>query len=399
MSSDSSGIGSVPVPSKLSTEPTSWPIDAGWQTTYRVDGLEQYGGCGVVAPVIELTSGERRALKRPLHGEEFRARFKHEVSVQRDIRHKNVMPILDYDPSFQWFTMPWAPRTLSSAARGMSDEELAAVIIAVAEGLHAAHAKGYVHRDVKPSNILDLNDDPFGNPEWVVADFGIVRRPTGQTTNLKTHGAIGTPGYVAPEVALGGRNATVTARADIYSLGRLIAWATTGVSPTGFDPLEARGHWATLVGRMTDYQPDERPRDMHAVIEGVRSVLDAIRAQRYREWGQEVRSALTLNEERLLAAIFEFAWEPDEDNEEIAITTNNLTKHASSKASLRVGLRRLVELGYLADGWYRGRDEQMHTYSPTEPAWAWAKRNQERLAELLKPPAESLPPGDDDIPF
>jgi serine/threonine protein kinase len=403
MSATSSGIGSVPVPSKDPSEPEPWER-SDWESTHRADGAAQEGGYGAVLPVIHLASGERRALKHPLRADgEHQARFKREIEVQRKLVHVNVMPIIEHDPMFEWFTMPWAARTFHESARGMSDEEIAEVVIATAKGLHVAHEHGYVHRDVKPSNILDLTNVAFDVPRWVVADFGIVRRPPGQTTNIKTKHALGTDGFMAPEVALGDGNAKVTCLADIYSLGRTIAWATTGIYPERFEPLEARGHWATMVARMTAFEPDERPRDMLDVIVAVRAVVAAYRTERQRSWGQPAQSALTANDENLLAAIFEHAWDPDHDSNEIAITFNNLKEHFASKARMRIGLRRLLNLGYLTEGWYQDQHERFRTYSPAEPAWAWAKRNEGRVTVILDPPPPPRrapePPNEDDLPF
>ncbi|HET9623224.1 MAG TPA: protein kinase [Kofleriaceae bacterium] len=376
MSSSSSGVGSVPVPSGNPDEVQPWERD-GWQASYRADGPPREGGFGAVLPVIHLASGERRALKHPLHvSDEALARFKREIEVQRKITHPNIMPILDVDPAFEWFAMPWASRSFYEAARGMSDDELATAFTAAALGLHAAHRAGYVHRDVKPSNLVDLTDD-HAHPAWVVSDFGIVRRPPGQTTNLKTTHALGTDGFIAPEVALGGRTAKVTPRADIYSLGRMIAWATTGVYPARFDPLAARGHWAPLAERMTAFEPDERPGTMLEIVAGIRAVLAAQRAERHAAWGERAPGALSALEEALLAAVFEEASEPGDDGEDIAIGVEPLKRHARSQAALRVSLKHLVELGFLVEHRPRG---QPRTYSPTARAWAWAQAHAEQLA-------------------
>lgn len=403
MIASSSGIGSVPVPSRDLSDLPPWE-SGGWEASHRADGAALEGGFGAVLPVIHLATGERRALKRPLHDSaELRARFKREIEVQRKIVHSNVMPILEYDPMFAWFTMPWAHRTLYSAARGMSDDELAIVFVATARGLDAANKRGFIHRDVKPSNILDLSDDPFDARHWVVADFGIVRRPPGQTTDLKTRRALGTDGFMAPEVALGGRHAKITAAADIYSLGRTIAWATTGIYPERFEPLEARGHWATLVARMTEIEPDERPGDMLEVIAGVRAVQAAQRAERYGRWGQPSDSTFTGVDEVILTAVFEHAWDSDDETNEIAITISNLIRQFPRRAGLRIGIKRLIDLGYLREGWYHGRDERIRTYSPTELAWSWAKRNEGRMTAILErsePPNHSAELAvDDGIPF
>lgn len=391
MSTSSSGVGSVPVPSRDPDEALPWERD-GWQATYKADGPAREGGFGAVIPVIHLASGDRRALKHPLHAtDESLARFKREIEVQSKISHPNVMPIIDVDPAFEWFVMPWGSRSFYEAARGMSDDELAAVFIAAALGLHTAHRAGYVHRDVKPSNLIDLTDD-HEHPQWVVSDFGIVRRPPGQTTNLKTTRALGTDGFMAPEVALGGRSAKITPRADIYSLGRMIAWATTGMYPLRFDPLQARGHWAGLADRMTEFEPEERPGNMLEVVAGIRAVLAGQRAERHAAWGQRAPAPLTPHEEALLAIVFEEAGEPDQpdhDGDEIALAYEHLKREraADSQGRLRISLKRLVELGFLTQGWARHRDRRARTYSPTDLAWSWAKAHTARLAELAhKPP-------------
>jgi serine/threonine protein kinase len=390
VSTSSSGVGSVPVPSGNPDEELAWDRD-GWQASYKADGPAREGGFGAVIPVIHLASGERRALKHPLHAtDESLARFKREIEVQSKITHPNIMPIIDTDPAFEWFVMPWGSRSFYEAARGMSDDELATVFNAAALGLHTAHRAGYVHRDVKPSNLIDLTDDHV-HPQWVVSDFGIVRRPPGQTTNLKTTRALGTDGFMAPEVALGGRSAKITARADIYSLGRMIAWATTGIYPQRFDPLIARGHWAALADRMTAFEPEERPSTMLEVVAGIRAVLAGQRAERHAAWGQRAPATLTPYEDAILALVFEEAGEPDDDHEEIALAYEQLKiKRAGDRQSqLRITLKRLVELGFLTQGWARHRDKRARTYSPTELAWSWAKAHAARLAEIAHEPASS----------
>lgn len=255
MGRSSSGIGSVLVASKDPDAIALWEQE-GWQALYMPDGdTLGEGGWGVVRPVRHVASGERRALKHPLHdNEEARARFKREIEVQSKIHHRHVMPVLDHDDRFSWFTMPLALRTLETGAPEMLNDELATVVAHAARGLKAAHDNEYVHRDVKPSNILEVGRGNDDSPIWVVGDFGVVRRPANEATNLKTKHALGTEGFMAPEVVLG-KHGNITLLADVYSLGRTIAWATTGVRPEGLAPLEARWPWATLVARMTAFDP------------------------------------------------------------------------------------------------------------------------------------------------
>jgi serine/threonine protein kinase len=403
MGRSSSGIGSVVVASKDPDAIKPWEQE-GWQRLYVPDGdTLGEGGWGVVRPVLHIASGERRALKHPLHDDkEARARFKREIEVQSKIQHRHVMPVLDHDEEdFSWFTMPLAQRTLETGAPEMLNDELATVVIHAARGLKAAHDNGYVHRDVKPSNILEVGRGNDDSPIWVVGDFGVVRRPANEVTNLKTKHALGTAGFMAPEVVLG-KHGNVSLLADVYSLGRTVAWATTGVRPEGLTPLEARWPWATLVAKMTAFAPDQRPNDMAEVIDAVADIVKILRSQRAKNWGKtSAPLALSASEESILAAVFDLAWEP-EDGDEIVVAWNSLNSQFATTATLRIGLRRLVQLGFLKSGLRSSveHDERVRSYSPTSLAWDWATKNESRISLILKPPSRPVPVGpDDDIPF
>lgn len=395
MSRSSSGVGSVPVPSKDLDARVPWDAE-GWRAEHVEEGEPLgEGGWGIVRRVRHLASGELRALKEPTRDHhEVCARFKREIEVQSKVKHRHVMPVLDCGDDFDWFTMPLAERTLHTAAPELWNDDLAIVVMHIARGLKAAHNEGYVHRDVKPSNILERSRGNLDRPDWVIGDFGVVRRPDGETTNLKTRHIVGTDGFIAPEAALG-EHGRVTLLADIYSLGRTIAWAATGKMPERLVPLEARWPWRTLVAQMTEFDPGRRPQDMDDVIAGVESVMKAVYEQRARSWGKPQPAALSTNEEALLASVFDDAWDPDDEKGEIMVGVDKLSRKWPTKATLRIGLRRLVQLGYLKEGWYSGQHEQVRSYSPTPLAWEWATKNEGRIAEILKPP----PAADDDIPF
>lgn len=91
----------------------------------------------------------------------------------------------------------------------------------VAQGLEAAHKRHIVHRDIKPQNIIISKDGRIK-----VADFGIARAITDETTNL--YGAAGSVHYISPEQARGGY---CDERSDIYSLGITIYEMVTGRVP------------------------------------------------------------------------------------------------------------------------------------------------------------------------
>ena len=91
--------------------------------------------------------------------------------------------------------------------------------------LHHAHQRGVLHRDLKPSNILlDLEHEPH------VTDFGLARQIDQDSSLTVTQAVIGTPAYLAPEVASeGSRQATVSS--DVYGLGAILYQVLTGKPP------------------------------------------------------------------------------------------------------------------------------------------------------------------------
>lgn len=175
--------------------------------------------------------------------------------------HPNVMPVLDCAPDGRWFVMPLASGSAASHAERLRRETgaLRDLVMAVCEGLRRAHADRRVHRDIKPANILLLNG------RWVVADWGLGRQPPGATSvprQTRTGTGFGSAGFAAPEVSSGNPH-NVTAAADIYSIGRLIAAILTGESPEQNIPLlPESGPWRPIVAEATHRTPAGRPQDV-----------------------------------------------------------------------------------------------------------------------------------------
>lgn len=231
------------------------------------------GGQAEIFLAEHRDSGAIVALKRRKSGvQEAADRMRREIDVQSSIAHPNVMPILDSDPDeWQWFTMPLAVKTLDKCDVPIEPSALRTILTDAALGLQAAHKRGFVHRDIKPSNLLLLE-----NGKWVVADWGLVRRPHGQSTVRHTRFGVflGSEGFAPPEAHDDAHSAT--AAWDSYSLGRVAAWAATGKWPAPNIDMIAPEPWRRFVRVLTNPDPLRRPQDMSQVLELLERIETAL---------------------------------------------------------------------------------------------------------------------------
>jgi eukaryotic-like serine/threonine-protein kinase len=216
------------------------------------------GGYAEVFRAEEKDTGRVVAFKRARdrHGDG-PTRLRREVNAMVALReHLNVMDVLDADERHQWYVMPLADGDLDKLNASLPADGLVDALSQVAEGLRAAHDLGLIHRDVTPKNILYFSDDA----RWVVADWGLVRGPRGRTSDklTRTGVVLGTEGFIAPEVLRDAHRAATPA-ADVYSLGRVAAWATTGTWPLAGETLLPDGPWRSLVRHATRADSEARP--------------------------------------------------------------------------------------------------------------------------------------------
>jgi serine/threonine protein kinase len=195
--------------------------------------------------------------------------MRREIEVQSSLKHQNIMPVFEYGEDRDWYTMPLADQVLEKLTPPLPDAVIQEFTEHCIAGLEVAHNADYVHRDISPRNIMRLSEGE--RSRWVIADWGLVRRPRGKTTVVRTLAgtAFGTEGFAAPETWDDAHN--VDCGADIYSLGRVVAWAATGRWPAPNLDLLPEGIWRTFVRETTRMNPQQRPANMAAVMTSLRA--------------------------------------------------------------------------------------------------------------------------------
>ncbi len=194
------------------------------------------GGMGVVYRARQLRPERIVALKvisPEFAGDPaFQDRFKRESEIAAQIEHPNVIPVyaVGEEAGVLYIAMRFVVgtdlrATLTQAGR-LEPQRAAAIVDQVAQALDAAHARGLVHRDVKPGNVLVSTDG--GREHVYLTDFGLSRRVESSQGLTATGALVGTIDYIAPEQARGER---VDARTDVYSLGCMLFHVLTGTVP------------------------------------------------------------------------------------------------------------------------------------------------------------------------
>ena len=203
---------------------------------HRIEGLAGRGGMGVVYKATHIALDHVVALKvispALAEDERFRRRFGEESRIAVSIRHPNVVAIhhAGEEDGLLFVTMDLIDGTdlrgLLHVQGRMDPDHAAALVTEVASALDAAHAKGLVHRDIKPGNILVEGEG--ADQRVFLTDFGLARLVEASTGVTATGAFVGTLDYVAPEQIRGER---VDARADVYALGCVLFELLTGNPP------------------------------------------------------------------------------------------------------------------------------------------------------------------------
>lgn len=239
------------------------PTTAGNRKAYRLPPRPfKVGGQAHVYEATRKSDNSQLILKRARN--EFVPRMRREIEIQSALQHANIMPILDWDTvDFSWYVMPRGKRTMSDLVRPIEPTLLFRIIGSVVDALEASHSFGHPHRDVKPQNVIEL-DDGVGDARWVLADWGLTRRAPGMTTAewTDTGQFLGSEGFAPPEAYRDAHNVGVPG--DVYALGQLVAWAV-GVDPVPNMSPTVTGPWQPIVEAMTQQEPSRRPQSMAEV--------------------------------------------------------------------------------------------------------------------------------------
>ena len=196
--------------------------------------------------------------------ETFVDRFKREAKTAANLNHPNIVQIFDWGIEEEpYFVMEYIEgNTLTSIIaknRSISLSDILFIGAQVSSGLHAAHQKGLVHRDIKPGNIMITPDGKVK-----VTDFGIVSLQNEESDITKTGSILGTASYISPEQAQG---KPVSIESDLYSLGTVLYELITGKAPfNGDSPI------STATKHLTE-KPDKPSLYRRDLPKGVESAI------------------------------------------------------------------------------------------------------------------------------
>ena len=206
---------------------------------YEVGRLLGAGGMAEVFEGRDRLLARRVAIKVPLsqhaHDPEFAQRFRREAQAAASLSHPGVVAVYDTgsENGTHFIVMEYVDgRTLKEVIRAeapLYPDRAAEICADVCSALAAAHARGLIHRDIKPGNVMLT---PEGKVK--VMDFGIARATTSESIT-QTAAVVGTAQYISPEQAQG---QTVDYRSDLYSVGCCLFEMLTGTVPfTGATPV------------------------------------------------------------------------------------------------------------------------------------------------------------------
>jgi serine/threonine-protein kinase PpkA len=186
---------------------------------FRVVKMLGQGGMADVYEAVQENLDRRVAIKviipELFRDTSFSVRFVKEAQTAAKLSHPHVLHIYDVGatPSCNYIVMECLQKSLKERLKqgALAPDVALRIMLTMGQALDYAHQKGFVHRDIKPDNILFRED---GTP--VLTDFGIAKAMDSATKLTRTGTSVGTPHYMSPEQI---RGLDIDGRADFYSLG------------------------------------------------------------------------------------------------------------------------------------------------------------------------------------
>jgi serine/threonine protein kinase/membrane protein implicated in regulation of membrane protease activity len=236
--------------------------------------IERHLGSGATATVYlaeQINLRRKVAIKLMTTGlvteSSFRERFMQEGRVVAQLNHPNIVTVFDINEynSNYYMVMEYVDGGMTLRERiqeGLEVDEAITIASQIGAALDYAHKRNFVHRDVKPANILFRADGAA-----VLSDFGIARVVGGGSQLTQQGYTVGTPAYMSPEQVMG---QDIGIRSDLYSLGVVFYEMLTGKAP-----FQAQETFALAMKHVND-RPPLLPRD----LEAYQAVLDKAMAKK-----------------------------------------------------------------------------------------------------------------------
>lgn len=272
---------------------------------YRIENVLGAGGMAKVYLAVQQGFDRQVALKvispQLAADEEFGRRFLREARIVGNLSHSHIVPVYDVGEvnGVYYLSMETLPGgdLKERLGKGVSEERALLITEQMASALNYAHKKGFIHRDVKPDNVLFRDEETA-----VLTDFGIARTEddSGEMTQItQVRSVIGSPKYMSPEQAMGHK---LDARTDIYSLGIMLYEMLTGsvpyegrnVTEISLQRAERKspqlpanfGRLQPLLTKMLAYSVDARYQDCQQIVDDIRklrqqrdTIVDAAHSQ------------------------------------------------------------------------------------------------------------------------
>ncbi len=341
---------------------------------FQIEQRVSAGGMSAVYRAKDLLLGGTVAIKI-LYGRdagEHRERLYREARILEKLSHPGIVRYVahgEIDSDKPYLAMEWVKgETLSKrlARTGLTMGESVRMVTRVAETLAVAHAKGIIHRDIKPGNLI-LRDGNVEDPTLI--DFGIARMGLGASSITHTGVMLGTLGYMAPEQARGTKQ--LDARADVFALGAVLFKCLTGLPAFAGDdeiailakmlfeaPPRVRDFRKDvppalddLLARMLSRDPLQRPADGGIVAAELAAIgpLDVAGVPTMREASSH-GDVLTRGEQRLVSVVA-VASHAHAENEESTIVDGKWQGVRSLSSKLRAAIQPFgAHLETLANG-------------------------------------------------